>query len=189
VIVCNTMVKHTLAADGYNERRADCEAGVRALSTRLPGIRALRDVSFGDLEAHRDLLPDRVYHRCRHVVTENVRVLEAAAMLRHGSRIEGLGWLMRQSHHSLRHDYEVSIPELDLMAAIAMRTDGAIGARMTGGGFGGCTVNLVRADRAASFTAAVSAGYEAETGHIPDIYTCTPSDGVGREPGATGGHV
>jgi len=179
VIVCNTMTKHALATDGYNERRADCEAGVRVLAIRMPGIRALRDVTLDDLEANRDALSARVFRRCRHVVTENGRVPAAAAALGTGA-LDAFGALMLASHQSLRDDYEVSTRELDVMVDSAMKAEGTIGARMTGGGFGGCTVNLVRAEDAASFAAGVGARYEAATGRAPEIYTCVASDGAGR---------
>jgi galactokinase len=179
VIVCNTMMKHVLATDGYNERRADCEAGVRALAIRLPRIRALRDVTVDDLEANRDALPDRVFRRCRHVVTENTRVRSAAEAL-HAGDLEAVGDLMRASHASMRDDYEISTPEVDAMVESALRAQGMLGARLTGGGFGGCTVNLVRAEEAASFAASVAASYEAATGRVPEIYTCVASDGVRR---------
>jgi galactokinase len=181
VIVCNSMTKHALAlaADGYNARRADCEAGVRALAIRLPRIRALRDVTLDDLAANGDAMPERVFRRCRHVVTENARVWSAAAALRTGD-LATLGRLMRASHDSMRDDFEISTPELDAMVDIALHADGTIGARMTGGGFGGCTVNLVQADHAASFADAVRTGYEAATGRVPEIYTFTAADGAGR---------
>jgi galactokinase len=179
VIVCNTMTKHALASDGYNERRADCEAGVRGLAVAMPRIRALRDVTIDDLEANQDALPARLYRRCRHVVTENARVEAAAAALAAGD-LDAIGALMRASHESMRDDFDISTPELDLMVAAAMEADGTIGARMTGGGFGGCTVNLVRADRAAGFAAHVRARFAAATGRVPEIYTCTASDGAGR---------
>ncbi len=179
VIVCNTMTKHVLATDGYNERRADCEAGVRALAIRLPGIRALRDVTLDDLEANRDVLPDRVFRRCRHVVTENARVKAAAEALQAGD-LDAVGELMRASHASTRDDFEISTPEVDVMVDSALHADGTIGARMTGGGFGGCTVNLVRTDQAVPFAAGVRARYEAATGRVPEIYTCVASDGAGR---------
>jgi len=177
VIVCNTMTRHALASDGYNERRADCEAAVRALAVRLPRIRALRDVSFADLEANRDVLPDQVYRRCRHVVTENARTLSAADALRDGD-IARVGVLMGASHASLRDDYEVSTPELDALVDVATEMEATIGARMTGGGFGGCTVNLVRADAVESFAAHVRVRYHAHTGRMPEIYTCAAADGV-----------
>jgi len=176
IVVGNTMTRHALASDGYNERRADCEAGVRALAVRLARIRALRDVSFADLEANADVLSERVYRRCRHVVTENARTLSAADALRDGD-LARFGVLMGASHASLRDDYDVSTPELDAMVEAGME-HGAIGARMTGGGFGGCTVNLVAADRAAQFARDLAQGYEARTGRVPEIYTCRTSGGV-----------
>jgi galactokinase len=181
VIVCNSMTKHALAlaADGYNARRADCEAGVRDLASRLPGIRALRDVSLDALEANRDALTDREFRRCRHVVTENARVLAAADALR-GGDLCALAGVMRASHASMRDDFDISTPELDVMVEIASGTEGIIGARMTGGGFGGCTVNLVRAADAAAFAAAMRANYQAATGRVPEIYTCVAADGAGR---------
>jgi galactokinase len=180
VIICNTMTKHALAAtDGYNARRADCEAGARALAIRLPRIRALRDVSLDDLQANRDALPERVFRRCRHVVTENARVQAAADALRAGD-LDAVGELMRASHVSMRDDFEISTPEVDVMVDSAMQVEGTIGARMTGGGFGGCTVNLVHAAQAAAFAAGVRARYEAATGLVPDIYTCVASDGATR---------
>jgi galactokinase len=180
VIVCNTMTKHALATDGYNERRADCEAGVRALAIRLPRIRALRDVTLGQLEASRDALPARIYRRCRHVITENARVEAAAEALAAGD-LDAFGRLMRASHASMRDDFEISTSELDLMVQAAMEDEGTIGARMTGGGFGGCTVNLVRVERAAAFEDHVRARFEAATGRVPEIYTCTASEGAGRD--------
>ena len=177
IVVCNTMTKHALASDGYNERRADCEAGVRALAVRLPRIRALRDVTFADLESNRDALGDRVYRRCRHVVTENARTLSAADALRDGDMAR-FGVLMGASHASLRDDYDVSTGELDAMVEAAMEAPGAIGARMTGGGFGGCTVNLVEAGAAEAFTRVVARRYETKTGRVPEIYACRPGRGV-----------
>ena len=181
VIVCNSMTKHelALATDGYNARRADCEAGVRDLAVRLPGIRALRDVTLAELAANRDALTDRVFRRCRHVVSENARVLAAADALRAGD-LGALAGLMRASHASMRDDFDISTPELDVLVEIANRTEGIIGARMTGGGFGGCTVSLVRDPHAASFAAAMSAGYDAATGRVPEIYTFVAADGAGR---------
>jgi galactokinase len=180
VMVCNTMTHHHLAHDGYNERRADCEAGVRALAVRMPRIRALRDVTFADLESNRDVLPEQIYRRCRHVVTENARTLSAADALREGN-VARFGVLMGASHASLREDYEVSTRELDLMVEIALETEGTFGARMTGGGFGGCTVNLVHPDAADAFAAQVRERYAARTGRTAEIYSCRAADGVHEE--------
>jgi galactokinase len=177
IVVCNTMTRHALASDGYNDRRADCEAGVRALAVRLPRIRALRDVRFADLEANRDVLDAQTYRRCRHVVTENARTLSAAEALRAGD-LARVGVLMRASHASLRDDYEVSSPELDVMVEAAIAAPGIIGARMTGGGFGGCTVNLVHSSATSAFAESVRRFYERETGRRPEIHACRAADGV-----------
>jgi galactokinase len=177
LVVCNSMVRHELASGEYNRRRADCEEGVRLLQPHLPGIRALRDVSASDLEAWKQVLPERVYRRCRHIVTENQRVLAAAKALRSGDIIE-FGQLMYQSHASMRDDYEISSPELDLLVELASSRSGVLGARMTGGGFGGCTVNLLRADHSAAFKEDIARAYRDATGIIPEIYICEPAQGA-----------
>jgi galactokinase len=177
VVVCNSMVRHELASGEYNRRRADCEEGVRLLQPFLPGIRALRDVSPDDLEKYRDALPNQVYRRCRHVVTENQRVVAAAGALE-SRHPEEFGQLMYGSHASLRDDYEVSCKELDLLVDLASSRRGVYGARMTGGGFGGCTVNLVRSECATGFQARIAEMYADATGIIPDIYVCEPAQGA-----------
>ena len=143
LVICNSMVKHNHAAGEYNRRRADCETGVSILRRSLARVKALRDVTLADLEAHRAELPEVVYRRCRHVITENQRVLDAAGAL-HSANLDRFGQLMRESHRSMRDDYEISCPELDLLVEIASGCDGVYGSRMTGGGFGGCTISLVR---------------------------------------------
>jgi galactokinase len=175
--ICNTGVKHQLAGGEYNVRRGQCEEGVRRLSSVLPRIQALRDVTPSQLEQHKGLLPEVIYRRCRHVVTENERVLQAAEALLRGN-LPALGTLMAESHRSLRHDYEVSCAELDTMVEIASAQPGVIGARMTGGGFGGCTINLVHADAAEAFKASVASEYEKRTHIRPDIYMVCATDGV-----------
>jgi galactokinase len=168
IVVCNTMTKHALAGSAYNERRADCEAGVRAIAVRLSEVRALRDVTPAILETSRDVLPERVYRRCRHVVTENMRVMSAATALRLGN-LDAFGSLMGASHRSLRDDYDVSCAELDAMVECAAGP-GLFGARMTGGGFGGCTVNLVATDAVDDFRARVTHRYRERTGKTADVY-------------------
>jgi len=177
LIICNTMVKHALASSAYNERRAQCEAGVKDLEKFVPNVTALRDVTLEQLEAHADGLDDVVYRRCRHVITENARVLSAGEALEQGN-LGRFGELMAESHRSLRDDYEVSSEELDLMVEIAQKVEGVYGARMTGGGFGGCTVNLVADTRVEEFKDRVSREYERTTTLRPEIYVCTAANGA-----------
>jgi len=178
LMVCNTMVKHEHASGGYNTRRRECEEGLHGLAQVLPGIRALRDVTRDELEKHRDCLSPVIYKRVRHVVTENDRVKEAASALETGD-IAKLGKLMADSHQSLRDDYEVSTSELDLMVELANGQEGVYGARMTGGGFGGCTINLVDAAHAEEVQQRLQRNYEAKTGLKPTILICEASDGAG----------
>ena len=177
LVICNTMVKHELASSEYNARRAECEEGVRILRKAFPEIRALRDVTLSQLEEHRRSLPLSVLARCRHVITENARVKNAVEAFRREDR-QALGQLMRDSHHSLRGDYEVSCKELDLMVEIAAAQPGLIGARMTGGGFGGCTINLVECAAVSDFRRTVAAAYFSKTGLTPDIFVSPASDGA-----------
>ena len=178
LVICNSMVRHELAAGEYNLRRAECERGVALLKSALPAIRALRDVSAAELTAHAALLPELTLRRCRHVITEDERVERAGAALDAG-RVEEFGRLMNASHVSMRDDYEISCRELDILVELAWRVEGALGSRMTGGGFGGCTVSMVRADAVERFRASLAAGYAAATGITPDIVICSPGDGVG----------
>lgn len=177
LVICNTMVKHELGASEYNTRRAECEGAVRRLAGVLPQIRSLRDVTLQQLDQHRMRLSDTLYKRCRHVIMENDRVSRAASAFEL-RQITSLGPLMAESHRSLRDDYEVSCRELDLMVEIASRQPGLYGARMTGGGFGGCTINLVDAAQSGEFQHQVSAEYAAATGIHPDIYICEASQGA-----------
>jgi galactokinase len=176
-VVCNSMVKHDHAAGEYNARRADCETATRILVGEMPGVRALRDVSLVDLERYAQLLPEVVYRRSRHVISENVRVLAARDALEHGDP-ESFGRLMHESQRSLKEDYEVSSAELDLLVEIASGIAGAYGSRMTGGGFGGCTISLVRSGAVEEFQSAIARAYELATGRQPDIYIVRASDGV-----------
>ena len=177
LIICNTMVKHDLASGAYNERRQQCEEGVELLRTVLPNVTALRDVTSQQLEVHRKELSEVIFRRCRHVVTENERVLDAASALKQVD-VAKFGQLMNQSHQSLRDDYEVSCAELDLMVGLARKVQGVFGARMTGGGFGGCTVNLVRRDKIDEFQKTLAAGYREATGLTPEIYVCKAVKGA-----------
>lgn len=177
LVICNTNVKHELATSAYNQRRSECEQAVRLLREYLPAIQALRDVSVDDLKQHSKELPELIFRRARHIVTENARTLAAASALKAGD-VETFGRLMAASHQSLRDDYEVSSPELDLMVELAGNCPGVLGSRMTGGGFGGCTVNLVRPDEVKSFSAFITDEYQARTGIHPDIYPVSTDDGV-----------
>jgi galactokinase len=177
LVICNTMVRHELAASEYNVRRAECEEGVRKLGEVLPGICALRDVTLAQLQEHRSRLTDQVFRRCRHIITENDRVRQAGSAFQTGA-VGELCHLMADSHRSLRDDYEVSCRELDIMVEIGSRQRGIYGARMTGGGFGGCTINLVDAADSAEFQRRVSAEYQRATGLQPDIYVCEASEGA-----------
>src|SRR5713101_4095496 len=177
LVICNTMVRHELAISEYNARRAQCEEGVRKLGQVLPGIRALRDVTLAQLEEHRSRLNGTIYKRCRHIVTENDRVCQAASAFQTGE-IGELRRLMADSQRTLRYDFEVSCRELDIMVEITSRQRGIYGARMTGGGFGGCTINLVDAAESLEFQGRVAAEYESTTGLRPDIYVCEASQGA-----------
>jgi galactokinase len=177
LVMCNTMVKHELASGEYNARRAECEEGVRILRTALPEIRALRDVTLAQMEAHRQKLSPKVFARCRHVITETERVKSAVETLRRGDS-KALGALLQDSHRSLRDDYEVSCKELDLMVEIAVAQPGLIGARMTGGGFGGCTINLVESAAVSNFKRNVAEEYSSKTGLTPEIYVSPASEGA-----------
>jgi galactokinase len=177
LVICNTMVKHELASSAYNERRSQCEEGVRILSGLLPEVVALRDVTSAQLEEHRDALSVTVYRRCRHIVTENERVLAASEALKR-SDLARFGELMNESHQSLRDDFEVSCEELDLMVELARSVAGVVGARMTGGGFGGCTVNLVSPLYVDDFKEIVADGYQKVTGIEPEIYVCNAVKGA-----------
>ena len=179
VVVCNTMVKHELAANEYNTRREECESGVRILSRHLTNVRSLRDVTVADVKKYKDELGEVVYKRCLHITRENDRVRAAAHVLQE-SNLKTFGKLMYESHESLRDDYEVSCRELDVMVDLAAGIKGVFGARMTGGGFGGCTVNLIASDAVERFTSSIKAGYAEATGSDPEVYVCLAADGAER---------
>ena len=178
LVICNTMVRHAIAGGEYNRRRAECETGVEYLSKHFQCVRALRDATLEELAALDSDLPNKILRRCRHVISENARAVRAAAALTRND-LGTFGDLMRESHRSLRDDFDVSCAELDLMVQLAERAKGVYGARMTGGGFGGCTINLVETDCADAFRKTVREAYERATGRKPDIYVCSPVDGVG----------
>ncbi|HLI94655.1 MAG TPA: galactokinase, partial [Candidatus Baltobacteraceae bacterium] len=181
IVICNTMIEHELASGAYNERRSQCERAVALLHGRYPQIRALRDVGVEQLAELKSLLPSPIFERARHVVTENGRVMEAVRALQ-ANDLSRLGALMYESHASLRDDYAVSCPQLDMLVEMARSFEGTIGARMTGGGFGGCTVNLVHRDYAAEFRERIAQAYQRETGVVPELYDGTPSAGAALVP-------
>lgn len=180
VIACDSGVRRSLDGSAYNQRRAECGAAVDGLKPVLGGISALRDVTMEGLRRNRDRLPEVAFRRARHVVSENQRVREGIDLLKDGD-LTGFGLLLYESHESLRDDYEVSCPELDALVELARRAPGVIGARMTGAGFGGCTVNLVLSRSVPSFVEFVRKGYRAETGRDCLVHVCHPSAGVGFE--------
>ena len=180
LVICNTMVKHEHASGAYNRRREECDEGVKILMRWYPEIRALRDISVEQLQLHEDVIPATIYKRCQHVVRENRRVLEGAQCLA-GGELGRFGELMRESHRSLRDLFEVSCRELDIMTEIAESLEGYWGGRMTGGGFGGCTVNLVKAGDAERFAEQIATRYQTVIGIEPDIYICSAAAGAGRD--------
>ena len=175
VLIINSNVKHALSGGEYAVRRSQCETAARAL-----GVSTLREVSAGDLESAQSRLEPVVFRRARHVVTEIERTVQAAEAIR-ASRWNEAGELMVASHASLRDDFEVSCRELDLLVELAANLDhatGVIGSRMTGGGFGGCTVSLVRSDRVAEISEAMRTGYRKATGIEPELFATRPAGGA-----------
>ena len=177
VIVADTLKKRGLVDSEYNVRRAQCEEAVSILRTYLPSIKALRDVTAPDFRRYGRELPPTVRRRAEHVIMENSRVLESVEALRHG-KLALFGRLMNQSHESLCDKYEVSCRELNALAEAAWRIPGVYGSRMTGAGFGGCTVSLVAADAVEEFLERVPAEYRARIGVTPSVYVCTPEGGA-----------
>jgi galactokinase len=172
VVVINSNVRHALAGGEYAARRTACESAARAL-----GMVTLRDADMGMVERARARLGDVQFRRARHVITENARTLEAARALRAGD-LESMGRLMRASHESLRVDYQVSCTELDSLVELASEVPGVFGARMTGGGFGGCVVALLRPEAAAPAAARIGDGYRRAFGRDCTAYPTRASDGA-----------
>lgn len=170
--VCDTAKERTLAASAYNQRRAECESAARHF-----GHESLRQVTPEQLEAGRSELPEHVYRRCRHVLSENARVHEAIAVMGRGAW-ERFGELLQASHASLRDDYEVSCDELNIMCELAMEHAGCLGARMVGAGFGGCAMAAVRRDAVAGFAETVGAAYQSRTGLQPRLFAVQAAGGA-----------
>jgi galactokinase len=179
IAVCNSGVKHELATSAYNQRREECRQAVRTLSARDPNIKSLRDADLTALNACATTMDPIVHKRARHVIGENARVLASVEALTAG-RLDLFGQRMIESHASLRDDYEVSCPELDCLVDAAIAVPGVFGARMTGGGFGGCTVNVLQADAYDRFVARVSDSFQGTFERTPQIFVCSPTSGVGR---------
>ncbi len=179
LVICNTMVKHSHAGGEYNTRRAEVEQATAILHAHRPEVTLLRDAVPADLEHWGYEMPPNVLKRARHIITDSLRAQAAAAALDRGD-LTTLGRLMAEAHASYRDDFEASCPEADLMVELANRQPGLVGARLTGGGFGGCTVNLVEEPHAEAFKAAVAEGYEKQTGIKPDVFVCHASDGARR---------
>jgi galactokinase len=179
VVVVNSMVKHELSGGEYAQRRQQCETGVAHFQKTNPAIKALRDVTIQQVLDAQHAIGDVVFRRCRHVVGENQRCLDFAEDLK-AARYENAGKLMVQSHNSLRDDYEVSTPELDYLVATSVSIKGVYGSRMTGGGFGGCTVSLVMPRFADTFISEIRSAYEAKYRIAPVIFATTATDGAGE---------
>ncbi len=174
LVIANTMVRHAIAGGEYGIRRGEVEEGTEILRSHRPEIQLLRDATTKDLELWGADMPGNVLRRCRHVITENLRTVAAADALAAGN-LKKLGDLMAAAHASYRDDFEASCEEADTMVGAAQRLPGLIGARLTGGGFGGCTVNLVHADRAEAFASRLHNDYRARTGIDAEIYRCHAS--------------
>jgi galactokinase len=177
IVIADTTVRRKLTSSGYNDRRQACEQAVRILSEEIPGIKALRDISVEDFNRLASHLPALVEKRARHVVEEIDRSQRAIPLLQNGD-IAAFGKIMNECHRSLRDLYEVSIDELNIMVEIAQELPGCLGARLTGAGFGGCTVNLVQIEHVENFRESLASTYEARTKRKPNIYICKASRGA-----------
>ena len=178
IVIADTTVRRKLTSGEYNKRRTACEEAVRLLKEDLPNVRSLRDVSVEEFDRLANKLPGEIEKRARHVVEEIGRSNQAEALLEAGD-VQNFGRLMNECHVSLRDLYEVSCPELNVMVNVAQLLDGCYGARLTGAGFGGCTVNLVANEKVDDFAKALAKGYESETGLHPEIYITHASNGAG----------
>ncbi|ADV82281.1 galactokinase [Terriglobus saanensis] len=177
IVIANSMVKHSIAEGAYRDRREEVEAGQAVLSKMNPQIKLLRDATMDDLKQARGRMSDASYRRCRHIITENARVLEARSAL-FGGDMRKLGDLLFAAHISMRDDFEASAPEVDKLVDLARSLPGCIGSRITGGGFGGCTVNLVEAQYADNFAEQLKLRYKDAAGIEAEIYVCEAVDGA-----------
>jgi galactokinase len=177
LILVNSKVKHSLADSAYNKRRASCEESVKILQAAFPGINTLRDLSVSDLPKVESLLSPALFSKAKHVITECHRVHEAADSLKAG-QLKTFGSLLKASHRSLSQDFEVSCPELDFLAAKSWKIEGVLGSRMMGGGFGGCTINLVKNSEISSFQTQIANSYTEQFGIKPEFIPVTIGSGA-----------
>ena len=174
------MVKHEHSSGAYNRRREECDEGVKILRQWYPKATALRDISLEQLQQHKAAIPETVYKRCLHVVSENKRVLEGGKFLTDGD-VQRFGGLMRDSHRQSARLVRSELQGTGCHGGNCGSLEGFCGGRMTGGGFGGCTVNLVKAPAASQFAGQIAERYQAATGIKPDIYVCAAANGAGAD--------
>ncbi len=177
LILADTRVKHSLASSAYNERRRQCEAGVAQIRKHFLAVKSLRDVNMEMLAGLENQMEGKVFQRCSYVVEENARVTQTCDALAQGDP-DRVGRLMFFSHQGLREQYEVSCPELNLLVETAAKTPGVKGSRMMGGGFGGCTINLVRSNNVQLFQDRIARAFEKDFGHLPLFYQVSTGDGA-----------
>lgn len=177
IVLCNSMVHHSLASSEYNVRRQQCEDGVKAIQTQHPEVKSLRDATMPMLEAVKTQLAGKIYNRCKYVIEEIQRVQDATTLLKKGD-LKTFGQLMYATHEGLSVLYEVSCPELDFLVSLAKERPEVTGARVMGGGFGGCTINLVKQDKVDAFRDFVTARYQQQFGKVPEIYVTTIEQGT-----------
>ena len=179
IVITNSKVKHSLVDSAYNDRRNECAAALKALQSELD-IQALGDLTPEEFEAHKSLIKDEIQlQRAKHAVYENQRTIDAVTALKAGD-IEGFGKLMNQSHISLRDDYDVSCEEIDILVDLAWKIPGVLGSRITGGGFGGCTVSIVKNESVDTFIETIGKTYLEKVGHEAEFYTVDIGDGASR---------
>ena len=179
IVITNSKVKHSLVDSAYNDRRSECETALEELKSEMP-IVTLGDLTEAEVEAHKDTIKDPVRQlRAKHAVYENQRTIRAVAALK-ANNIEEFGKLMNESHISLKNDYEVSCEEIDILVDLAWEIPGVIGSRITGGGFGGCTVSIVKNDAVDTFIEKVGNGYKEQTGNTAEFYVVEVGDGAHR---------
>ncbi len=179
LVIANTMVKHSVVGGGYKTRRAESEAACAVIARHRPGVTFLRDATLEDLDKWGHEMAPKSLMRARHIISENLRTVAACEALLRGDMVE-LGRLMAEAHWSYSRDFEASCVEADAMVALAQDLPGLIGARLTGGGFGGCTVNLVEQPQAEAFAEALGGRYAAQFGIVAQIYICHASGGAHR---------